>query len=79
LIILLFFFNYLFNKNSSYSSNYLSKVTNLLNKNEKNYKDKRMILYHLSNEKESTLFNLTKKDEEKFDKKIQKTICDILK
>jgi hypothetical protein len=34
-----------------------------------------MILYHLSSENEGTLFNLPKKDEEKFEKRVQQTIC----
>jgi hypothetical protein len=58
----------------SYPDNYLTKITDLLNKNEKNYKDKRMILYHLSNEKKSSIFNLNKKEEEKFGKRIDETL-----
>jgi hypothetical protein len=60
----------------SYTEDYLTKVTNLLNKNEKNYKDKRMILYHLSNEKRSSLYNLHKNDEEKFSKRNDETLSE---
>ena len=33
-----------------------------------------MILFHLSSEKDNTLFNLSKKDEEKFHKRINGTL-----
>ena len=62
----------------SNNDDYLVKVTNLLNKNEKDYKDKRMILYHLSTEKKTSIFNLTKKDEEKFGRRIDETLSKII-
>jgi hypothetical protein len=33
-----------------------------------------MILYHLSSEKKSSIFNLNKKEEEKFGKRIDETL-----
>ena len=38
-----------------------------------------MILYHLSSENEGTVFNLPKKDEEKFEKRVLQTLSNKIK